>query len=177
MMRKEGRHYLDRRRRRRLRILAAAIAYGLNKKGGTFDVFLLSIDDDVFEVLATAGDTHLGGEDFDNRVKKIGTDVSKNLHALGNSILSSQQSTRIDIESEDGNNFSETLTHAKFEELNMDLFRKTMKPVEQVLTEYANVKMTLTRFYSGKSESLTITNEKGVVCLSPVSRGDRPHGG
>jgi heat shock protein 5 len=83
---------------------AAAIAYGLNKKGGeskiivydlgggTFDVSLLSIDKGVFEVLATAGDTHLGGEDFDNRVidyliksyeKKTGTDVSKNLRALG----------------------------------------------------------------------------------------------
>ncbi|EPQ55768.1 heat shock protein 70 [Gloeophyllum trabeum ATCC 11539] len=149
---------------------AAAIAYGLDKKGGesriivydlgggTFDVSLLSIDDGVFEVLATAGDTHLGGEDFDNRVmehlikqykKKTGTDVSNNLRALGKlkrevekakRTLSSQQSTRIEIESfEGGNDFSETLTRAKFEELNMDLFRKTMKPVEQVLKD-ANVK-------------------------------------
>ncbi|KAF9529039.1 heat shock protein 70 [Crepidotus variabilis] len=156
-----------------LRILneptAAAIAYGLNKKkesqivvydlgGGTFDVSLLSIDDGVFEVLATAGDTHLGGEDFDNRImdflikgykKKTGTDVSKNLRALGKlkrevekakRTLSSAQSTRLEIESfEDGNDFTETLTRAKFEELNMDLFRKTMKPVEQVLKD-ANVK-------------------------------------
>jgi len=145
---------------------AAAIAYGLDKKGGesqiivydlgggTFDVSLLSIEDGVFEVLATAGDTHLGGEDFDNRVidyltkqykKKTGTDVSKNLRAMGKlkrevekakRTLSSQQSTRIEIESfEDGNDFSETLTRAKFEELNMDLFRKTMKPVEQVLKD------------------------------------------
>ncbi|KAH7882172.1 heat shock protein 70 family [Phlebopus sp. FC_14] len=149
---------------------AAAIAYGLNKKGGesqiivydlgggTFDVSLLSIDDGVFEVLATAGDTHLGGEDFDNRVieyfvklykKKTGTDVTNNLRAMGKlkrevekakRTLSSQQSTRLEIESfEDGNDFSETLTRAKFEELNMDLFRKTMKPVEQVLKD-ANVK-------------------------------------
>jgi heat shock protein 5 len=142
---------------------AAAIAYGLDKKGGesqiivydlgggTFDVSLLSIDDGVFEVLATAGDTHLGGEDFDNRVidylvkvykKKTGTDVFKNLRAMGKlkRTLSSQQSTRIEIESfEDGNDFSETLTRAKFEELNMDLFRKTMKPVEQVLKD-ANLK-------------------------------------
>ncbi|KZS89539.1 heat shock protein 70 [Sistotremastrum niveocremeum HHB9708] len=149
---------------------AAAIAYGLDKKGGerqiivydlgggTFDVSLLSIDDGVFEVLATAGDTHLGGEDFDNRVidyfvklykKKTGTDVTGNLRALGKlkrevekakRTLSSQQSTRLEIESfEDGNDFSETLTRAKFEELNMDLFRKTMKPVEQVLKD-ANVK-------------------------------------
>ena len=149
---------------------AAAIAYGLDKKGGesqiivydlgggTFDVSLLSIDDGVFEVLATAGDTHLGGEDFDNRVidyftkqykKKTGTDVTKNLKALGKlkrevekakRTLSSQQSTRLEIESfEGGNDFSETLTRAKFEELNMDLFRKTMKPVEQVLKD-ANLK-------------------------------------
>ncbi|KAJ3753171.1 heat shock protein 70 family [Lentinula raphanica] len=149
---------------------AAAIAYGLNKKagesqiivydlgGGTFDVSLLSIDDGVFEVLATAGDTHLGGEDFDNRVieyliksykKKTGTDVSKNLRALGKlkrevekakRTLSSQQSTRIEIESfENGNDYSETLTRATFEELNMDLFKKTMRPVEQVLKD-ANVK-------------------------------------
>lgn len=104
--------------------------------------------------MATAGDTHLGGEDFDNRVieyfvkqykKKTGTDVSTNLRALGKlkrevekakRTLSSQQSTRLEIESfEDGNDFSETLTRAKFEELNLDLFRKTMKPVEQVLKD------------------------------------------
>lgn len=145
---------------------AAAIAYGLDKKGaesriivydlggGTFDVSLLSIEDGVFEVLATAGDTHLGGEDFDNRVidyfvkqykKKTGTDVTPNLRALGKlkrevekakRTLSSQQSTRLEIESfENGNDFSETLTRAKFEELNIDLFRKTMKPVEQVLKD------------------------------------------
>ena len=149
---------------------AAAIAYGLNKKGdesqfivydlggGTFDVSLFSNDDGALEVLATAGDTHFGGEDFDNRVinyfiksykKKTSTDVSKNLRALGKLkrevekakwTLSSQESTRIEIESfEDGNDFSETLTRAKFEELNMDLFRKTMKLVEQVLKD-VNVK-------------------------------------
>ncbi|QRV76995.1 heat shock protein HSP70 family protein [Ceratobasidium sp. AG-Ba] len=145
---------------------AAAIAYGLDKKGGesqiivydlgggTFDVSLLSIDNGVFEVLATAGDTHLGGEDFDNRViehfvreykKKTGTDVSKNQRAMSKlkkevekakRTLSSQMSTKLEIESfKNGNDFSETLTRAKFEELNMDLFRKTMKPVEQVLKD------------------------------------------
>ncbi|KZO91816.1 heat shock protein 70 [Calocera viscosa TUFC12733] len=149
---------------------AAAIAYGLDKKGGerqiivydlgggTFDVSLLSIDEGVFEVLATAGDTHLGGEDFDNRViehfvklwkKNTGRDVMKNLRAMGKlkrevekakRTLSSQMSTRLEIESfDEGEDFSETLTRAKFEELNMDLFRKTMKPVEQVLKD-ANVK-------------------------------------
>lgn len=108
-------------------------------------------------MLATTGDTHLGGEDFNNRVidyfvklyEKTGTDVTGNLHALGKlkcevekakHTLSTQQSTCIEIESfEDGNDFSEMLTQAKFEELNMDLFRKTMKPVEQVLKD-ANVK-------------------------------------
>ncbi|KAF8160928.1 heat shock protein 70 [Crassisporium funariophilum] len=145
---------------------AAALAYGLGKKGaeskiivydlggGTFDVSLLSIEDGVFEVLATAGDTHLGGEDFDNRVidylvkaynKKTGSDVGKNQRAMGKlkkavenakRTLSVQQSTKIEIESfENGNDFSDTLTRAKFEELNMELFKKTMKPVEQVLKD------------------------------------------
>ncbi|KAJ7209603.1 heat shock protein 70 [Mycena pura] len=149
---------------------AAALAYGLNKDGaeskilvydlggGTFDVSLLSIEDGVFEVLATAGDTHLGGEDFDNNVidylvkayrKKTGSDVRDNARAMGKlkreverakKTLSNQQSTRIEIESfESGKDFLETLTRAKFEELNMGLFRKTLKPVERVLKD-ANVK-------------------------------------
>ncbi|KAJ8580033.1 heat shock protein 70 [Rhizopogon salebrosus TDB-379] len=136
----------------------ATITYGLNKKGGesqiivydpgggTFNVSLLSIDDGVFEVSATAGGTHLGGEDFDNHViDYLVKHVTSNLRAMGKlkcevekakCTLSSQQSTRIEIESfEDGNDFSEMLTHAKLEELNMDLFRKTMKPVEQVLKD------------------------------------------
>lgn len=151
---------------------AAALAYGVDQSyppdheakiivydlgGGTFDVSLLSIEDQVFEVLATAGDTHLGGEDFDNRVidhlvktfqKKFG-DVAKDLHknerAMGKlkkeveiakRTLSTQQKARIEIESLiDGIDFSDTLTRAKFEELNADLFRKTMKPVEQVLKD------------------------------------------
>jgi heat shock protein 5 len=105
-------------------------------------------------VLATAGDTHLGGEDFDNRImdhfiklykSKTGTDVSTNQRALGKlkrevekakRTLSSQMSTKLEIESfENGNDLSETLTRAKFEEINMDLFRKTLKPVEQVLKD------------------------------------------
>ena len=151
---------------------AAAMAYGLDKGkgerkivvfdlgGGTFDVSLLSIEDGVFEVLATAGDTHLGGEDFDQRVidhfvkifnKKHDCDITKDLKSLGKlkrevekakRTLSSQMSVRIEIESFfDGKDFSETLTRAKFEELNLDLFKKTMKPVEQVLKD-ANVKKT-----------------------------------
>jgi len=145
---------------------AAAIAYGLDKKdgertilvydlgGGTFDVSLLSIDDGVFEVLSTSGDTHLGGEDFDQRViehfvktykKKNGKDITTDLKTMGKlkrevekakRTLSSQMSVRIEIDSfHNGNDFSETLTRAKFEELNNDLFRKTIKPVEQVLKD------------------------------------------
>ncbi|RAL62592.1 hypothetical protein DID88_004440 [Monilinia fructigena] len=145
---------------------AAAIAYGLDKTegerqiivydlgGGTFDVSLLSIDRGVFEVLSTAGDTHLGGEDFDQRVinyfakkynKEHNVDITKDLKTMGKlkreaekakRTLSSQKTTRIEIEAfHNGNDFSETLTRAKFEELNMDLFKKTLKPVEQVLKD------------------------------------------
>jgi len=145
---------------------AAAIAYGLDKKegeknilvfdlgGGTFDVSLLTIDNGVFEVVATNGDTHLGGEDFDQRVmdyfiklykKKKGKDVRKSNRAVqklrrevekAKRALSSQHQARIEIESfYDGEDFSETLTRAKFEELNMDLFRSTMKPVQKVLED------------------------------------------
>lgn len=128
---------------------AAAIAYGLDKTkgerqiivydlgGGTFDVSLLSIDEGVFEVLATAGDTHLGGEDFDNRLiehfvklwkrKHDGEDITTNLRTMGKlkrdvekikRTLSSQQSARIEIESFfNGKDLSETLTRAKFEEV------------------------------------------------------------
>ena len=143
---------------------AAAIAYGLDKTdgerqiivydlgGGTFDVSLLSIDQGVFEVLATAGDTHLGGEDFDQKIinhiaktfnKKNGVDITGDKKAMGRlkreaekakRTLSSQMSTRIEIESfYQGNDLSETLTRAKFEELNLEAFKKTLKPVEQVL--------------------------------------------
>ncbi|KAH9033559.1 heat shock protein 70 [Lactarius hengduanensis] len=192
---------------------AAAIAYGLDKKsksesriivydlgGGTFDVSLLSIEDGVFEVLATAGDTHLGGEDFDNRVieyfvkqykKKTGTDVSTNLRALGKlkrevekakRTLSSQQSTRLEIESfEDGNDFSETLTRAKFEELNLDLFRKTMKPVEQVLKdsgvkkeeidEVVLFQQLLKEYFGGKEPSKGINPDEAVAYGAAVQGG------
>ncbi|KAI7330951.1 78 kDa glucose-regulated [Hortaea werneckii] len=145
---------------------AAALAYGLDKTdqekqiivydlgGGTFDVSVLTVDQGVFEVQATAGDTHLGGEDFDQRVvdyfvksynKKQNTDITKNAKTMGKlkrevekakRTLSSQMSTKIEIEAfHDGNDFSETLTRAKFEELNNDLFKKTLKPVEQVLKD------------------------------------------
>lgn len=108
----------------------------------------------MFEVRATAGDTHLGGEDFDQRVmdhfvkkwnKEHDADVKKDLKSMGKlkrevekakRTLSSTTSTRIEIESfHKGKDFSETLTRAKFEELNNDLFKKTLKPVEQVLKD------------------------------------------
>merc|ERR1711944_112115 len=122
--------------------------------GGTFDVSLLTIDNGVFEVVSTNGDTHLGGEDFDQRVmdhfiklykKKKGKDIRKSNRAVqklrrevekAKRTLSSQHQARIEIESlYDGEDFSETLTRAKFEELNMDLFRSTMKPVQKVLED------------------------------------------
>ena len=145
---------------------AAAIAYGLDKKGGeknilvydlgggTFDVSILTIDNGVFEVLSTSGDTHLGGEDFDHRVmdyfvklikKKYNKDISKDNKALGKlrreverakRALSSQHQARVEIESiVDRIDFSEPLTRARFEELNMDLFRRTMGPVKKAMED------------------------------------------
>jgi heat shock protein 5 len=145
---------------------AAAIAYGLDKKskeknilvfdlgGGTFDVSILTIDEGVFEVLATNGDTHLGGEDFDQRVmahfikvvkERTGKDISNNKRALAKlrreaekakRELSSAVSTKVEVEAlVDGEDFSDVLTRAKFEELNNDLFQKTVKPIEQVLKD------------------------------------------
>merc|ERR1719163_437762 len=145
---------------------AAAIAYGLNRNnqetnimvydlgGGTFDVSLLTLDEGVFEVVATNGDTHLGGEDFDQRVieffvkkfkRKNKIDVKKNARALAKlrrevekakRQLSATHQVKIEIESfAQGMDFSETLTRARFEELNNDLFRKTLKPVATVLKD------------------------------------------
>lgn len=146
---------------------AAAIAYGLDKKGkgehnvlifdlggGTFDVSILSIEDGIFEVKATAGDTHLGGEDIDNRLvmhftqefkRKFKKDLSSSARALrrlrtacerAKRTLSSQTQASIEIDSLfEGNDFYSSLTRAKFEELNMDLFRRCMEPVEKCLKD------------------------------------------
>merc|ERR1711937_154398 len=144
---------------------AAAIAYGLDKKteknilvydlgGGTFDVSLLTIDNGVFDVVATNGNTHLGGEDFDQRVmehflkiykQKSGKDARKNDRSVqklrrevekAKRALSSTQVAKIEIESFfDGDDFSETLTRAKFEEINADLFKSTLEPVKKVLED------------------------------------------
>jgi heat shock protein 5 len=145
---------------------AAAIAYGLDKQGaeknvlvfdlggGTFDVSLLTIDQGVFEVLSTNGDTHLGGEDFDQRVmqyfikmlkKRDSSDISNDKRALQKlrrevervkRTLSTQHQARLEIEGlVDGMDFSETLTRARFEELNLDLFKKTLDPVQKALDD------------------------------------------
>ncbi|GAA5950095.1 hypothetical protein JCM21900_004596 [Sporobolomyces salmonicolor] len=146
---------------------AAAIAYGLDKKtvgeknvlifdlgGGTFDVSLLTIEEGIFEVKATAGDTHLGGEDFDNRLvthfvaefkRKNKKDLSTNARALrrlrtacerAKRTLSSAAQTTIEIDSLfEGVDFYTSITRARFEELCQDLFRGTMEPVEKVLRD------------------------------------------
>ena len=145
---------------------AAAIAYGLDQKGGeknilifdlgggTFDVSLLSIEDGIFEVKATAGDTHLGGEDFDNRLVEFFTQefnrkYHKNLTTSQRALrrlrtacerakrtLSSSTQAYIEIDSLfEGIDFNSQITRARFEELNMDYFRKTMAPVEKVLRD------------------------------------------
>ncbi|KAL2481531.1 putative mediator of RNA polymerase II transcription subunit 37e [Abeliophyllum distichum] len=156
---------------------AAAIAYGLDKKatsvgeknvlifdlgGGTFDVSLLTIEEGIFEVKATAGDTHLGGEDFDNRMvnhfvqefkRKNKKDITGNPRALrrlrtacerAKRTLSSTAQTTIEIDSlYEGIDFYSTITRARFEELNMDLFRKCMEPVEKCLRDAKMDKSTI----------------------------------
>ena len=155
---------------------AAAVAYGLdstagagsNKQqqeeknvlifdlgGGTFDVTLLTIDGGIFEVKATAGDTHLGGEDFDNRLvnfcvdefrrKNGGKDLTQSQRALrrlrtacerAKRTLSSATTASVEVDALfDGVDFSATITRARFEELCGDLFRSTLLPVERVLAD------------------------------------------
>lgn len=151
---------------------AAAIAYGLDKKcekeknvlvfdlgGGTFDVSLLTMEEGVFEVKATAGNNRFGGEDLDNRVaeymvqefkRKTGIDINtlpkkqkdKAFAKLKRSVesakrtLSSMSTTQIEIDSlAEGEDFNSVLTRAKFEDLCIDLFRQVLSPVEQVLMD------------------------------------------
>ena len=146
---------------------AAALAYGLDKNhvgeknvlifdlgGGTFDVSLLTLDDGLFEVRATAGDTHLGGEDFDSRLvnhfmeefkRKHKLDISQNHRAVrrlrtacerAKRTLSTTASATIEVDALfDGIDFNSTLTRARFEELCSDLFRGCIDPVEKVLRD------------------------------------------
>jgi len=199
---------------------AAAIAYGLDKKGernilvydlggGTFDVSLLTIDNGVFEVVATSGDTHLGGEDFDQRTmqhfvkifqKKHSKDMSKDKRALqklrrevekAKRALSSAHQARVEIEAlHDGVDFSETLTRARFEELNNDLFKNTLSPVKQVLedsgmqknqiddvvlvggsTRIPKVQQLIKDFFGGKEPNRGVNPDEAVAYGAAVQGG------
>ena len=200
---------------------AAAIAYGLDKKGGeknilvfdlgggTFDVTLLTIDNGVFEVLATNGDTHLGGEDFDQRVmqyfikmikKRDNVDIASDKRALQKlrrevervkRTLSTQHQARLEIEGlMDGVDFSETLTRARFEELNIDLFKKTLEPVQKVMedadmaksdvdeivlvggsTRIPKVQQLLKDYFDGKEPSKGVNPDEAVAFGAAVQGG------
>lgn len=161
------------------------------------------------QVLATNGDTHLGGEDFDQRVmqyflkmlkKKNGADISNDNRALQKlrrevervkRVLSTQHQARVEIESlVDGEDFSETLTRARFEELNIDLFKKTLGPVQKVMkdadlklsevdeivlvggsTRIPKVQELLKNFYEGKEPSRGINPDEAVAYGAAVQGG------
>jgi len=193
---------------------AAAIAYGLDKNkdedknvlifdlgGGTFDVSLLNIEGGIFEVKATAGDTHLGGEDFDARLlrhfseefkRKHKKDLSGNARALrrlrtacerAKRTLSSTSQTTVEIDSLfEGIDFYSSITRARFEDLNADLFRKCMEPVEQVIrdakmdkskvdevvlvggsTRIPKIQQMLSSFFNGKELNKSINPDEAVA--------------
>lgn len=192
---------------------AAAIAYGLDKQdreenilvfdlgGGTFDVTLLSIDHGVFEVQSTSGDTHLGGEDFDQRLmeycikqfkSRSSIDITDDKRAvqrlrkqceMAKRTLSTQTSATIDCEALSGGvDFSTTISRAKFEELNLDLFKRTLAPVTQVLkdaemskaqidqiilvggsTRIPKVQSMLSDYFNGKKLNKGINPDEAVV--------------
>lgn len=207
---------------------AAAIAYGLDKQasgernvlifdlgGGTFDVSILSIDDGIFEVKSTAGDTHLGGEDFDNRLvnhfvqefkRKHGKDLTSNKRALrrlrtacerAKRTLSSSTQASIEIDSlYEGVDFYTSITRARFEELNADLFRSTMEPVEKALrdakmdkagihdivlvggsTRIPKVQRLLQDFFNGKELNKSINPDEavayGAAVQAAILHGDK----
>ena len=193
---------------------AAAIAYGLDKNkeedknvlifdlgGGTFDVSLLNIEGGIFEVKATAGDTHLGGEDFDARLlqhlaqefkRKHKKDISDNPRALrrlrtacerAKRTLSSTTQSAIEIDSlYEGIDFYTSITRARFEELNADLFRKCMEPVERVIkdakmdksmvqeivlvggsTRIPRIQQMLSEYFNGKELNKSINPDEAVA--------------
>ncbi|KAL3671480.1 Luminal-binding protein 3 [Phytophthora oleae] len=201
---------------------AAAIAYGIDKKaqgeknvlvfdlgGGTFDVTLLAIDGGVFEVLATNGDTHLGGEDFDQRImqyfikkwkKDKNLDVASDKRALQKlrreaervkRALSAQAQARLEIESLlDGEDFTESLSRARFEKLNEDLFKKTLGPVEKVMkdadlkksevdeivlvggsTRIPKVQQLIKDYFNGKEPSRGVNPDEAVAFGAAVQGG------
>ena len=198
---------------------AAAIAYGLDQKeeqnilvfdlgGGTFDVSILTIDEGVFEVIGTNGDTHLGGEDFDQRVldhfmkliqKKSNIDISRDKRAIqklkrevekGKRALSSQHETKIEIEDlVEGYDFSESLSRAKFEEINGDLFKKTLEPLKLALegaglkkneideivlvggsTRIPKIRQLVKEFFNGKEPNTGI-NPDEAICYGAAVQG------
>jgi L1 cell adhesion molecule like protein len=195
---------------------AAAIAYGLEKKatstgeqnvlifdlgGGTFDVSILAIEDGIFEVKATAGDTHLGGEDFDERLvnhfaaefqRKHKKDLKTSARAIrrlrtacerAKRTLSSTAQTTIELDSLlDGIDYATSITRARFEELNIDLFRKCMEPVEKCLrdskldksqihevvlvggsTRIPKVQQLLQEYFNGKELNKSINPDEAVA--------------
>ncbi|KAJ6235319.1 endoplasmic reticulum chaperone bip [Anaeramoeba flamelloides] len=201
---------------------AAAVAYGLNKQGdeekkvlvfdlggGTFDVSILMIEDGVFEVVATSGDTHLGGEDFNRRImdhfialikRKHKKDITQDKKALqklyqavekGKRTLSSVKQVKIEVDSLiDGIDFSETLTRAKFEQLCLDLFKKTMDPVKTVLkdsgfqkheiddivlvggsTRIPKIEQLLSDFFNGRKINKDINPDEAVAFGAAVQGG------
>ncbi|CAL1272482.1 unnamed protein product [Larinioides sclopetarius] len=207
---------------------AAAIAYGLDKKGtgernvlifdlggGTFDVSILTIEDGIFEVKSTAGDTHLGGEDFDNRMvnhfvqefkRKHKKDLTSNKRALrrlrtacerAKRTLSSSTQASIEIDSLfEGIDFYSTITRARFEELNADLFRSTLEPVEKALrdakldkaqvhdivlvggsTRIPKIQKLLQDFFNGKELNKSINPDEavayGAAVQAAILNGDK----
>ena len=193
---------------------AAAIAYGLDKHkdedknvlifdlgGGTFDVSLLNIEGGIFEVKATAGDTHLGGEDFDARLlqhlsqefkRKHKKDISDNPRALrrlrtacerAKRTLSSTTQSAVEIDSlYEGVDFYTSITRARFEELNADLFRKCLEPVERVIkdakmdksivqeivlvggsTRIPKIQQMLSEYFNGKELNKSINPDEAVA--------------
>jgi len=200
---------------------AAAIAYGLGDMGaeknilvfdlggGTFDVSVLTIEKGVFEVIATNGDTHLGGEDFDQRVmdyflklwqKKTNKDATKDKRAIqklrkeveqAKRILSTSHQTSLEIENfHEGEDLVQTLTRAKFEELNADLFKKTLGPVQKVLddaklkkheihevvlvggsTRIPKVQQLLKDYFNGKEPNRGVNPDEAVAFGAAVQGG------
>ncbi|XP_031619732.1 heat shock 70 kDa protein cognate 2 isoform X2 [Contarinia nasturtii] len=194
---------------------AAALAYGLDKNlkgeknvlifdlgGGTFDVSILAIDEgSLFSVRSTAGDTHLGGEDFDNRLvshfsdefkRKFKKDLSGNARALrrlrtacerAKRTLSSSTEASLEIDAlHEGLDFYAKISRARFEELNMDLFRSTLQPVEKALTDakldkakidevvlvggsirIPKIQKMLQDFFNGKTLNLSINPDEAVA--------------
>jgi L1 cell adhesion molecule like protein len=210
---------------------AAAIAFGLSEKsekernvlifdlgGGTFDVSLLEIDNGIFEVKATAGDTHLGGEDFDSRMvdyfadrfeKKFKSDIRKSPRALrtlrtacerAKRTLSSAKNASIMCESlYQGQDFMDNISRAMFENLNDELFRSCMKPVEQVLrdagkskgdideivlvggsTRIPRVQQLLQEFFNGKQPCRGVDPDEavayGAAVQAAIIKGDDSEG-